>query len=366
MGGVDSYMSVFLRFKYTAIVLMLPLLLTGCLENTSYQQPIEAKLEQKTSNIEIDVSELEVNEEGIELLGVELEESGRIYIIIASIKNNTNYKYDNMVVHVKLYDQDGALLKTDLDSMWDVDAGETWKTNILVTDSAKVAKIKITEIITRGPEGSSGTVNNDTLDDKVIGAAKTLVYKNIKAPATAQWVSAETIDKDNYGRHLVNVVIDAENSFGALIRTNFIVAIQSIKEDGSFTYSNMFFMKEYDTESKKEQAIEYIRNVNKWNEDEKAKEDEKKESDDSKKVNTPQKEFMSEEEIYNIVFDLEEVFKIDIPVISADIVTYPTAENPIYEVKVYEDFEDHIATYNYFTLDATTGELLSVMFEDEN
>jgi len=81
-----------------------------------------------------------------------------------------------------------------------------------------------------------------------------------------------------------------------------------------------------------------------------------------KEAQEGQNEFLSEKEIINIVYQLEEVQRIETPEISLEVVAYPTQQSPVYKVKVFEDFQDHVTTYNYLNLDAKTGKVLFTDF----
>lgn len=76
------------------------------------------------------------------------------------------------------------------------------------------------------------------MDSVYINCAKTLINQQLKSPATAKWSNEKVLEKDNYGRALVYLTIDAQNDFGTYIRDNYVVVILSYnKASGEFTYN---------------------------------------------------------------------------------------------------------------------------------
>lgn len=72
--------------------------------------------------------------------------------------------------------------------------------------------------------------------DTIIGCAKTLISNQLKAPSTAIWGESEKVDEDNYGRCLVYVSVEAQNSFGGLVKSDYLVVLQDVSISGEFTY----------------------------------------------------------------------------------------------------------------------------------
>lgn len=68
--------------------------------------------------------------------------------------------------------------------------------------------------------------------DRVIGSCKKLVLDQMKSPSTAQWIEieAEKVQPFEDYSYRVKGAVDSENSFGALLRTNF--GCSSTKVDG--------------------------------------------------------------------------------------------------------------------------------------
>lgn len=72
--------------------------------------------------------------------------------------------------------------------------------------------------------------------DTIIGCAQTLISNRLKAPSTAIWGKSEKVDEDNYGRCLVYVSVEAQNSYGGLVKSDYLVVLQEVESDGEFTY----------------------------------------------------------------------------------------------------------------------------------
>lgn len=72
--------------------------------------------------------------------------------------------------------------------------------------------------------------------ETIIGCAKTLISNHLKAPSTAVWGKSEKVDEDNYGRCLVYISVEAQNSFGGLVKSDYLVVLQDVSTDGEFTY----------------------------------------------------------------------------------------------------------------------------------
>lgn len=70
----------------------------------------------------------------------------------------------------------------------------------------------------------------------IIGCAQTLISNYLKAPSTAVWGKSEKVDEDNYGRCLVYVSVESQNSFGGMVKSDYLVVLQEVETDGKFTY----------------------------------------------------------------------------------------------------------------------------------
>lgn len=87
--------------------------------------------------------------------------------------------------------------------------------------------------------GSSSVYASDSDKISAWTCAEKLVKDNLKAPSTADfpWYSEEYITPMGNNRFMVNSYVDAENGFGAKIRSNFSVEI--ILTGSGFTYENL-------------------------------------------------------------------------------------------------------------------------------
>lgn len=75
-------------------------------------------------------------------------------------------------------------------------------------------------------------------DEDYIDCAKSVAYNQLKAPSTASFSDGKVVEKDDYGRALVTFTVDAENSFGAYVRTYYAIVIETYdKSTEQFTYN---------------------------------------------------------------------------------------------------------------------------------
>lgn len=102
-------------------------------------------------------------------------------------------------------------------------------------------------------------VNTDT-DAIIIEACKDCIKKHLKSPSTVNFDKVEIKDRDNYGRIYLYAEVDAQNSFGAMMRANLHIVLQNVNEDGTYEATNdavgkvSFFCTE-----------DVIKSMNKWN-----------------------------------------------------------------------------------------------------
>ena len=103
-------------------------------------------------------------------------------------------------------------------------------------------------------------VTSKTQDDIIISACKDCITKHLKAPATVQFPVVEIQDRDDYGRIYLYAEIDAQNSFGAMLRNKLRVVLQSVNEDGSYEALNeaVYKVSFINTE-------DVVKRVNRWN-----------------------------------------------------------------------------------------------------
>lgn len=81
--------------------------------------------------------------------------------------------------------------------------------------------------------GGSGPSDND-----LIGAAQTVIRKQLNSPSTARFYNCEVAEKDEYGRALVTMEVEAQNLMGGYKRYNCAVVIISYDTStDEFVYS---------------------------------------------------------------------------------------------------------------------------------
>lgn len=77
-----------------------------------------------------------------------------------------------------------------------------------------------------------------TRDSVAVDCAKDLLLRNLKAPATANFISTKIVRPKlpKTGFYLVHLVVDSQNGFGALIRSSYLCAIEPLG-GGKYNYS---------------------------------------------------------------------------------------------------------------------------------
>jgi len=98
-------------------------------------------------------------------------------------------------------------------------------------------------------------------DSEYINCAKNVIDDYLKAPSTASSAYEKVLEKDSYGRAIVLVEVDAENSFGALIRTKCCVVIQGINYDDTFDYNTLNSVQTY-TDFTQNLVVANMKNLN--------------------------------------------------------------------------------------------------------
>ncbi len=95
-------------------------------------------------------------------------------------------------------------------------------------------------------------------------AAEELVKDNLKAPSTANFTDAEVIDKKDE-LYMVKVTVDAQNSFGAMIRGYFLVVVKvNTSEPNRYSYSSNFAVQEVSNPPTDREII-VVKSLNNWN-----------------------------------------------------------------------------------------------------
>ena len=96
-------------------------------------------------------------------------------------------------------------------------------------------------------------------DNLIIEACKDCI-KQLKSPSTVNFDKVEIRDKDDYGRIYLYAEVDAQNSFGAMLRNKLRIVLQQVNDDGTYEALNeaVYKVSFINTE-------EVVKSVNKWN-----------------------------------------------------------------------------------------------------
>lgn len=97
-------------------------------------------------------------------------------------------------------------------------------------------------------------------DDLIIDACKDCITNRLKSPSTVIFNSIEIKDRDSYGRIYLYAEVDAQNSFGAMLRNRLRIVLQQVNEDGTYEALNeaIYPISFINTE-------DVVKKVNKWN-----------------------------------------------------------------------------------------------------
>lgn len=108
-------------------------------------------------------------------------------------------------------------------------------------------------------------IGNEPKEEYVVNAARNVVNEQLIAPGTAIYSGEEILEKDDYGRYLVYLDVDAENSYGAKVRSEWCVVVFSVTKD-DFHYNNQAsYVNSYSgTDVKSELAISTLKEFNDW------------------------------------------------------------------------------------------------------
>jgi len=107
----------------------------------------------------------------------------------------------------------------------------------------------------------------DATDESYIQCAKTLVEKQLLAPSTAAYSTAQVAERDAYGRVLVTLSVDAQNAYGTPIRSYYAIVINSYNAfTGKFDYYKSNGIQEYTDTAYADVYIDYAKSGSYWNE----------------------------------------------------------------------------------------------------
>ena len=92
----------------------------------------------------------------------------------------------------------------------------------------------------------------------IIESCKKYVCELLKCPSTAQFNKINIISQDKYGRVFVDLSVDSQNGFGAMIRTNFGIVLYPHNNEYKITDCGVCKYSFYKTE-------DVIKRINNWN-----------------------------------------------------------------------------------------------------
>lgn len=97
-------------------------------------------------------------------------------------------------------------------------------------------------------------------EDLIINACKECIKKHLKSPSTVIFDTIEIKDYDNFGRIYLYAEVDAQNSFGAMLRNKLRIVLQQVNENGSYEAFDeaVYPVSFINTE-------DVVKRVNKWN-----------------------------------------------------------------------------------------------------
>lgn len=92
----------------------------------------------------------------------------------------------------------------------------------------------------------------------IIELCKKYVCNNLKCPLTANFSNINIISQDKYGRVFIDVFVDSQNSFGAMVRTNLGVVLYPYEKSYKVTDCGICKYSSFKTE-------DIIKRINNWN-----------------------------------------------------------------------------------------------------
>jgi tetratricopeptide (TPR) repeat protein len=106
---------------------------------------------------------------------------------------------------------------------------------------------------------------NKEKDELALNVAEQVLLEQLKSPGSAEILKKTILEHDTYGRRLVFFLVDAQNGFGAMMRSGFLVVVRPILEEKSASYSKFFAAQKCEREPE-EHEISFMKTMNKWNE----------------------------------------------------------------------------------------------------
>ena len=123
-----------------------------------------------------------------------------------------------------------------------------WQKNLSLKKIISIFAVILVVIIgvsSMGIFDGSSPLSSGPSNSNYIEAAKIAIRDDggLKSPSQAKFYGGKVVEKDNYGRALVTITVDAMNSYGGYKQYDYIVIITSFDtETSQFTYSKMSIM----------------------------------------------------------------------------------------------------------------------------
>lgn len=97
----------------------------------------------------------------------------------------------------------------------------------------------------------------------IFDCAQTVINMELKSPGSASYSHDKILDHDSYGRYLVYADVDAQNSFGAYLRSSYVVLVWNVQSDGKFTYNPLLSAVSLDS-MEQDTAVQLLKEENDW------------------------------------------------------------------------------------------------------
>lgn len=105
--------------------------------------------------------------------------------------------------------------------------------------------------------------SNQVSDESYFSIAQQIVSYGLKAPSSAQYSDMSIEEVDTQGRRLITMAVDAENTFGAMVRNYYAIIVQKADTKGNFSYNPNFAAQEYSV-AQKSNVIAIMKRLNRW------------------------------------------------------------------------------------------------------
>lgn len=113
--------------------------------------------------------------------------------------------------------------------------------------------------------GCSLFSSTPSAEENAIQGATQLVAERLKSPSTASYPKRAVVAKDSKGHYLIHVVADAQNSFGAHLRSSFLVAVRVTEGDAkNFEYNANGVAVQEASDPPSVQEIALMKQLNDW------------------------------------------------------------------------------------------------------